>query len=286
MSDGHLPAGPRPAPDIRMSVIKRNNVTVIGDGDRIMMFAHGFGCDQQMWRLVTPAFAGDYKLVLFDHVGAGRSELAAYDPLKYSTLDGYAADVIEICDELGLTDVVFVGHSVSSMIGVVAALRRPELFSDLIMLGPSPRYVDDEGYTGGFTREGIEELLTFLESNHLGWAAAMAPAIMGHPEEPELAGELENSFCATDPEIAAQFARVTFLSDNRKDLPLVKVPSLVLQCSEDIVAPTEVGIYCRDRLPNSKLVILRTTGHCPHLSGPEETIAAMKHYLDARWAST
>lgn len=286
MSDGHLPAGPRPAPDIRMSVIKRNNVTVIGDGDRAMMFAHGFGCDQQMWRLVTPAFAGDYKLVLFDHVGAGRSELAAYDPLKYSTLDGYAADVIEICDELGVTDVVFVGHSVSSMIGAVAAIRRPELFSDLIMLGPSPRYVDDEGYTGGFTREGIEELLTFLESNHLGWAAAMAPAIMGHPDEPELAGELENSFCATDPEIAAQFARVTFLSDNRKDLPQVKVPSLVVQCSEDIVAPTEVGIYCRDHLPNSKLVILRTTGHCPHLSGPEETIAAMKHYLDARSTST
>jgi sigma-B regulation protein RsbQ len=245
-----------------------------------MMFAHGFGCDQNMWRLVVPKFEEDHKVVLFDHVGAGRSDLKQYDSSKYSSLDGYATDVVEICEELGLTDLIFVGHSVSSMIGLLAASRRPDLFSHLIMVGPSPRYVNDGDYVGGFSREQVDELLSFLESNHLGWSATMAPVIMGNPDRPELSEELTNSFCSTDPAIAREFARVTFLSDNRADLSNVATPTLVLQCSDDVIAPLEVGYYCRDNIPGSHLTILRTSGHCPHLSAPEETTAAIRLYLE------
>jgi sigma-B regulation protein RsbQ len=262
-----------------VSTLIRNNVNVIGTGTQPMMFAHGFGCDQNMWRLITPAFEDDFKLILFDHVGAGGSDLKAYDPAKYASLQGYASDVLEICHEFELDDVIFVGHSVSAMIGVLAAKMRPDLFSHLILVGPSPRYIDDANYVGGFTRDGVEELLQFLENNHLGWSAAMAPAIMGNPDRPELSAELENSFCSTDPEIARQFARVTFLSDNRADLKEVTTPTLVLQCSEDVIAPYSVGDFCRDNLANSRLIVLRATGHCPHLSSPEETVAAIKLYL-------
>lgn len=244
-----------------------------------MVFAHGFGCDQQMFRLMTPAFEDKYKLVLFDHVGAGRSDLSAYYAPKYASLQGYADDVVEILEELDLKDVVFVGHSVSSMIGMLASLKAPERFAHLIMLGPSPRYINDGDYQGGFTREGIEELLDFLEKNHLGWSAAMAPAIMGYPDKPELASELENSFCATDPEIASQFARVTFLSDNREDLPKVSVPSLILQSAEDVIASPVVGQYCSEHIPDSKLVVLEAYGHCAHISEPDKTIAAIRSYL-------
>lgn len=245
-----------------------------------MLFAHGFGCDQNMWRLVVPEFEDDHKIVLFDHVGAGKSDLSQYDSAKYSSLEGYASDVIEICDELGLSDVVFVGHSVSSMIGLLAADRRPETFSHLIMVGPSPRYINDGDYVGGFSREQVDELLGFLESNHLGWSAAMAPVIMGNPDRPELGEELTNSFCSADPAIAREFARVTFLSDNRADLPRARTPTLVLQCSEDVIAPLDVGYYCRDNIPGSHLTILEASGHCPHLSAPEETVAAIRLYLD------
>ena len=244
-----------------------------------MIFAHGLGCDQHMWRLITPAFADEYRIVLFDHVGAGKSDLDAYDPAKYSTLAGYATDLLEICEELDLRDGIFIGHSVSAMIGVLAAVREPQRFSRLVHIGPSPRYLNDEGYTGGFTRAQIEEMLDFLDSNYLGWAAALAPAIMGNADHPELAGELENSFCRTDPEIAKRFARVTFLSDNRGDLPRVKIPSLVLQCNDDIIAPLAVGEYLREHLPQCQLVVMKATGHCPHLSAPDETIAAIKAYL-------
>ena len=263
-----------------MTALARNNVRVSGNpSGPPMLFAHGFGCDQNMWRYVAPAFADDYRIVLFDHVGAGQSDHGAYSPEKYSTLAGYADDVLEICDELDLVDVVFVGHSVSSMIGVLAAAQDPERFASLVLVGPSPRYVNDEGYVGGFTGEDIEELLDSLDSNYLGWSQAMAPVIMGMPERPELGEELTNSFCRTDPEIARHFARVTFLSDNRADLSSVTVPTLVLQCSHDVIAPRSVGEYVSQAIPDSRLVVLAATGHCPNLSAPEETVRAIKAFL-------
>ncbi|GGC56488.1 hydrolase [Siccirubricoccus deserti] len=262
-----------------MSVLQRHNVHVSGSGSQAMVFAHGFGCDQNMWRFIVPAFADHYRIVLFDHVGAGGSDLSAYDPEKYATLDGYTADVIELCRELGIRDGVFVGHSVSAMIGVLVARRAPELFAELVLIGPSPRYIDDEDYVGGFSEGQIHELLEFLDSNHMGWSQAMAPVIMGNPERPELGEELTNSFCRTDPEIAKRFARATFLSDNRTDLAKVGTRSLILQCSEDVIAPPCVGEYVHRAIPGSEFVLLNATGHCPNLSAPEETIAAMKAFL-------
>ena len=262
-----------------MSVLQRNHVKVSGRGTQPMLFAHGFGCDQNMWRYVAPAFENDYRLVLFDHVGSGKSDLRAYSRDKYSRLDGYAADVLEICRELALEQVVFVGHSVSAMIGVLAAIREPERFASLVLIGPSPCYVNSGDYVGGFSREDLEALLDFMDSNYLGWSSALAPKIMGNDERPELAEELTNSFCRTDPEIAKHFARVTFLSDNRADLPKANVPSLVLQCSQDVVAPNAVGEYVQRHLPKSRLVVMRATGHCPNLSHPQETIEAMRAFL-------
>ncbi len=264
-----------------MDILRRNNVKTLGSGDRAMIFAHGFGCDQNMWRFVWPAFADDYRIVLFDHVGCGGSELSAYDLKKYGSLEGYADDVIAICRELGITHGVFVGHSVSAMIGAIASLKAPDIFDDLVMIGPSPRYINDEEYTGGFSEQQIHELLDFLDANHMGWSQAMAPVIMGNPDRPELGEELTNSFCMTDPEIAKKFARVTFLSDNRSDLPAIKARSLVLQCSEDVIAPRSVGEYVAKQLPNSQFTILNATGHCPNLSAPEETISAMKAFLES-----
>ena len=266
-----------------MSVVARNNVTSMGaEHGRPMLFAHGFGCDQNMWRHVAPAFADEYRVVLFDHVGAGGSDLAAYDPERYGSLHGYADDVLEICRELNLWDVVFVGHSVSAMVGVLAAIEEPDRFAKLILVGPSPRYIDDEDYVGGFAREDIEELLESLDDNYLGWSSTMAPVIMGNADRPELGAELTNSFCRTDPEIARHFARVTFLSDNRADLGKVTVPSLILQCSQDVIAPPEVGEYLHRHIPGSELVVMRATGHCPNLSAPAETIAAIRSFLQRR----
>lgn len=265
-----------------MNATRRNNVRVSGHGTKAMLFAHGFGCDQNMWRFMVPAFEDAYRVVLFDHVGAGRSDARAYDREKYGTLDAYAADVLEICEELGLEDVIFVGHSVSAMVGVLAARRQPARFEALILVGPSPRYINDDGYTGGFSREDIEELLNSLDSNYLGWSAAIAPAIMGNADRPELGTELANSFCRTDPEIAGHFARVTFLSDNREDLSVVNVPTLILQCSDDIIAPPSVGEFIHARITDSHLVKLSATGHCPNLSAPEETTAAIKAFLADR----
>ena len=265
-----------------MGVVERNNIVSSGvKHGQPMLFAHGFGCDQNMWHHVAPAFEGRYRVVLFDHVGAGKSDLSAYDREKYSSLRGYADDVLEICRELELHDVVFVGHSVSAMIGVLAALEEPRRFARLVLVGPSPRYLDDSDYVGGFSREDIDELLESLESNYLGWSAAMAPVIMGNPDRPELGQELLNSFCRTDPAIARQFARVTFLSDNREDLARMDVPSLVLQCREDAIAPVEVGEFVRRELPRAELALLDATGHCPNLSAPEQTIAAMEAFLAA-----
>jgi sigma-B regulation protein RsbQ len=244
-----------------------------------MLFAHGFGCDQNMWRLITPAFAPDYRVVLFDYVGSGRSDLSAYDPARYRTLDGYAQDVLDICEALDLRDVLFVGHSVSSMIGVLAANRAPERFSRLIMVGPSPRYINDVGYIGGFERADIEGLLDLMERNYLGWASYLAPVVMKNEARPELTQELRESFCSTDPKIARRFAEATFFSDNRADLAKVRVPSLIMQCSEDAIAPAEVGSYLYRTLPNSTLQLMKATGHCPHISHPEETIVAIRNYL-------
>jgi sigma-B regulation protein RsbQ len=232
-----------------------------------------------MWRHVAPAFADEYRIVLFDHVGAGGSDLSAYEPGRYASLDGYADDVLEICAELGFERVVFVGHSVSAMIGVLAARREPERFERLVLIGPSPRYVDEGDYVGGFSAEDIDGLLESLESNFLGWSGQMAPAIVGNPDRPELGEELTNSFCRTDPEIAKQFARVTFLSDNRADLPAVQTRALILQCSDDAIAPRAVGEYVHAQMPHSELVLLAATGHCPNLSAPDETIAAMRAFL-------
>ena len=261
------------------SVLRRNNVNVTGSGKRAIMFAHGFGCDQAMWAPVAKNFERDFRVVLFDYVGHGQSDLSAYSVERYSSLSGYADDVVEIGHTLGLENAVFVGHSVSAMIGALATLKAPDMLSDLVMVGPSPRYINDEGYHGGFSREQIDELLEFLADNHLGWSAAMAPAIMGNPDRPELSGRLENSFCNTDPEIARDFARVTFLSDNRADLERIAARTLVLQCSNDIIAPVEVGEFMHASLPNSDYRLLQATGHCPNLSAPEEVTTAIREFV-------
>ena len=262
------------------NIVERNAVRISGVPEgRPMVFVHGFGCDQAMWRFVAPDFEVDHRVVLLDLVGSGKSDLSAYDPEKYNSLQGYADDIVEICRELELRDVVLVGHSVSAMIGVLACQQAPELFGALVMVGPNPRYVDDGDYIGGFSRTDIAGLLDALDANHLGWSRQMAPVIMGNPDRPELAAELTNSFCRTDPGIAAQFARVTFLSDNRADLPTVAVPTLVLQCSEDAIAREVVGRFVHEQLPNSVFTQLKATGHVPHLSAPEETTAAIRAFL-------
>ncbi len=268
----------------------RNNVSVAGRvGGQPMLFAHGFGCDQHMWRFVAPLFEADFRVVLFDHVGAGGSDAAAFDPQRHATLTGYAEDMVALCRELDLSDVIFVGHSVSSMIGVLAARMAPGLFSKLVLVSPSPRYIDDRehesshpgkgDYVGGFSEADITELLDSLESNYLGWSAAMAPAIIANADRPELGQELTESFCRADPVIARSFARATFLSDNRDDLAEVDVPTLVLQCTNDIIAPVSVGEYVTREMPNARMVLLAATGHCPNLSAPQETAEAIAAFV-------
>jgi sigma-B regulation protein RsbQ len=258
----------------------RNNVTVTGRHDgQPMLFAHGFGCDQSMWRHVAPHFEATHKVVLFDHVGAGGSDASEYSSARYGSLQAYAGDVLALCDELGLRDVVFVGHSVSAMIGVLAANRDPDRFSSIVLVGPSPRYIDADGYVGGFAREDIEGLLETMDADYLGWSSQMAPMIMGNPDRPGLGEELTASFCRTDPAIARDFARVTFMSDNRADLDALQVRSLVLQCSDDVIAPQVVGEYVAGRLPGSRFVLLDATGHCPNISAPEATVEAIRAFV-------
>jgi sigma-B regulation protein RsbQ len=261
------------------SVLKRNNVKVLGNGTQPMLFAHGFGCDQNMWRFITKEFEDDYRIILFDYVGSGQSDLAAYDAGRYSTLKGYASDLLDIVRELDLRDIVFVGHSVSSMIGVLAANEEPDRFERLILIGPSPRYINEGTYVGGFERKDIEGLFEMMDRNFIGWANFLAPAIMKNADQPELGEELTASFCSTDPVIARRFAEATFLADNREDLAGVTVPSLILQCSDDMVAPEAVGEYLKGQLANSTLKVMKATGHCPHMSHPEETVALIKDYL-------
>ncbi|WP_309115266.1 alpha/beta hydrolase [Saccharothrix sp.] len=286
---GELPSGALRRPDaigVRMGVVdirRRNNVVVTGNPEGpVVVLAHGFGCDQNLWRLVVPKLAGDHRVVLFDHVGSGGSDLSAWSPERYSTLRGYAEDVVELCRELDLRDVVFVGHSVAAMMGVLAAADAPELFAKLVLLVPSPRYLDDGDYRGGFTAADIDELLESLDSNYLGWSAALAPVIMGNPDRPELAEELRESFCRTDPDIARAFARATFLADNRADLARVTVPTLVVECAHDAIAPRGVGAFVQAQIPGSTLVTLDAVGHCPQLSAPDRTAAAIAAFTGAR----
>src|SRR5215218_7959151 len=263
-----------------MDVLARSNVVVSGRPDGpVLLFAHGFGCDQHMWRGVAPAFEADHRVVLYDLIGAGRSDASAYDPERYGTLRGYAGDILEICAALDLRDVVFVGHSVSAMIGVLAAAEQPDRFAKLVLVAPSPSFIDDGDYVGGFSRADVEGLLESLDSNYLGWSAAMAPVIMGNPDRPELGSELTNSFCRTDPKIAQHFAQVTFLADNRSDLADVAVPALILQTSDDVIAPDAVGEYVHREISGSTLVLLDATGHCPNLSAPDQTVAAIRAFV-------
>jgi sigma-B regulation protein RsbQ len=262
------------------TIVRRNNVHVSGNpAGRAIVFAHGFGCSQEMWRFVAPQFENDYKVVVFDHVGAGGSDISAYDRGKYDSLHGYADDVLDILDELDLRDAVYVGHSVSSMIGVLASIHDPSRFGALVLVGPSPRYTSTDEYVGGFSQEDIDGLLDTLDANYLGWSEALAPVIAGNPEHPEVGEELTASFCSVDPAIATQFARVTFLSDNRRDLERVTTPTLILQCSDDVIAPLPVGSYVHDHISGSQLVVMTSKGHMPHLSDPDQLAREIRRYL-------
>lgn len=262
------------------SVLTRNNVNVSGEGKNVLVFAHGFGCDQNAWNHIKHFFTENYKLVLLDFVGAGKSDIASYDSRKYASLDGYAKDIIEVCDELELKDATFIGHSVGCMIGALASIKRPEIFKKLVFIGPSPCYVSAEDYAGGFDKETIDSLLEVMEEDYISWARSLAPSIMNTQNGSELTGELSDSFCSIDPVIAKQFARVTFLSDNRTDLPLIPVQSLTVQCSDDMIAPLSVGQYIHANTPANTLTILQAKGHCPHMSHPGKTFDAINAFLE------
>ena len=262
-----------------MTLERRHHVQVSGSGPATIFFAHGFGCDQSMWRLVEPAYAKRFRTVKFDLMGAGHSDVAAYDPEKYATLQGYADDVVELIEAFGRGPVVFVGHSVSAMIGMLADLKAPGLIAAHAMVGPSPCYINEGDYCGGFERQDIDSLLNTMEHNYLAWASAMAPAIMGAPDKPELSAELTANFCRADPQIAKLFVRVIFLSDHRAELPRLKTPTLILQCSEDLIVPVAVGEYMSRVIPGSVLKIIQNVGHCPHVSAPGATTDAIDGFL-------
>ncbi len=262
-------------------LVRRNNINIIGDGPETLVFIHGYGCDQNMWRFVTPAFQQNFKIVLLDLVGCGKSDERAFNPEKYSCLNGYVADIIEICDAFKFENITLVGHSVSAIIAGLASIQRPDLFNKLIMVCPSPRYVNEEesGYIGGFNQHDIVDMLCTLQNNYLGWSSAIAPVIIGDSNYTEFSKELANSFCRNNPEIAKHFAEVTFTGDNRSDLKNILVPTLILQTKHDVIAPVEVGIYVHEQIKGSILKILDTSGHCPHLTIPEATIDAMAGFL-------
>ncbi|GAB4028892.1 alpha/beta fold hydrolase [Spirosoma koreense] len=259
----------------------RYNITITGKGTQPILFAHGFGCDQTMWRYVAPAFETHYQVIRFDYIGHGKASLDAYNRERYASLQGYAQDILDICQDLDLNEVIFVGHSVSSMIGLLASIQEPNRFERLIMVSPSPHYINEKGYTGGFERVDIEELLDTMDSNFFGWATVMGPAIMANAARPELGQELTQSFCATDQAVAQQFARVTFLGDNREDLAKIGRPALIIQSVADDIAPVAVGEYMAHQMPQSTLRVIQVQGHSPHLSDPAETIVAIQHYLQA-----
>ena len=280
---GFRPFSPRLKPIMNPDLQRRHHVNITGQGSRTLLFAHGFGCDQQMWRFIAPAFEADHRVVLFDHIGCGKSDLLAYDELRHRRLEGYAQDVVALIEGLDLRDIVFVGHSVSAMIGLLASIQCPERFARLVLVGPSPCYLNDpaDGYVGGFERADIEGLIDMMESNMLGWANFLAPVVMGSQSPTELTNELQASFCAADPFINRRFATATFLGDNRVDLPRVTVPALILQCADDAIAPRSVGDYLHARLAGSRLQVLDVVGHCPHMTHPELTTAAIRGALSA-----
>ncbi len=263
------------------SVLERNNVKTFGNGGQTIMFAHGFGCDQNMWRFITPAFERDFKIVVFDYVGCGKSDKKAYNPERYNSLHGYAQDIIDVGEALKLKDAVFIGHSVSAMTGLLATIQRPGMFGSAVLIGPSPRYINETGYVGGFSEEDLIGLLDVMDNNYIGWANFLAPVVMKNPEIPELTKELEESFCSTDPIMTRKFAEVTFFSDNRADLPKLDIPTLILQCSDDAIAPDTVGEYTAANIKGSTFRKMKATGHCPHMSHPEETIELISDFLSA-----
>jgi sigma-B regulation protein RsbQ len=262
-------------------LLQRNKVRIVGSGEQVLLFSHGFGCSQQIWRYLTTSLATRYKLVLFDHIGSGESDLQAYEPTKYSSLEGYATDIVDICRTLDLHDVVLVGHSVGATIAMLAAIQEPSYFSKVIMLAPSPYYLNEPDYHGGFERDDIHQLLGLMDADYSGWSNMFSTILMGPKNEASLGGELAGFFCNTDPQIAKQFAATAFLADNRAEVPLLNIPTLILQCSQDAVAPEEVGEFLHEQLPQSTLVKLQATGHCPHLSAPLETLTAMDAFLSA-----
>ena len=266
---------------MKQDILLRNHVTIRGQGERTMIFAPGFGCDQTVWNNVCELFENDYTLVLFDYVGMGKTDITAFDPNKYDKLFGYVQDLLDVCDALELNDAIFVGHSVSGMIGLLGSLRKPEYFSELIMIGPSPCYLNDPPeYYGGFEEEDLTGLIEMMEKNYIGWANMFAATVSNNPARPDVAEDLENRFCSTDPVIARTFAEACFFADNRMDVPKVTVPSLIMQCDEDIIAPAAVGEYLDQHLPHSTLVYMDATGHCPHMSHPDETAQCIREYLN------
>ncbi|QQZ08418.1 alpha/beta fold hydrolase [Heyndrickxia vini] len=265
---------------MNQDILNRNNVTIKGNGERAMIFAPGFGCDQTVWKTVSESFECDYQVILFDYVGMGQSDIEAFDPNKYSKLSGYVQDVLDVCSALSLKDAIFVGHSVAGMIGLLASLQHPEYFSRLIMIGPSPCYLNEPPeYFGGFEKEDLTGLIDMMEKNYIGWATSFASTVTNNSSRPDVANELENRFCSTDPVIARIFAEACFFADNRQDLPKVTVPSLIMQCSDDVIAPIAVGEYLNQHIPNSTITYMNANGHCPHLSHPEETIQFIREYI-------
>ena len=265
------------------NILQRNNVQVSGRGTRPLVFAHGFGCDQRMWRFVAPQFEAKYRVVLFDYVGAGNSDWSAHDPHRYATLEGYKRDLLEVCDALELEDAIFVGHSVSSMVGALASIEAPSLFERLVMVAPSPCFINHApDYTGGFERADIEGLFDIMDKNFSSWANFLAPLVVGSPDREDIVRELHHSFCSTDTDIARRFAQATFYADNRVALACVTVPSLILQCTDDALVPLSVGHYLKQHLSNSTLRILKAAGHCPHLTQPAKTSRAIRSYLTSQ----
>ena len=264
-----------------MTVLQRNNVHVLEGTGQTLVYGHGFGCSQKMWDRITPAFLGETKQVLFDYVGSGHSDIAQFDPQRYASLQGYAQDLIEVCDALNLSgDVIYIGHSVSCSIGILAAIARPVLFSKLILVGPNPCFVNDaEGYVGGFERADLEGLLALMDQNYIGWANYLAPVIASQDASGAVARELSNSFCSTDPVVARVFAQTTFFSDNRADLAKVGQECLVLQHRHDTLAPVAVGEYVHAHLRNSMLKVLEVSGHCAHMSHPEMVIELIREFI-------
>lgn len=261
----------------KATVIQRNHVTVQGQGDQTLLLAHGFGCDQTIWQSVIAELAVNYRIITFDYVGCGASLLEHYDVQRYSDFDGYVTDLIEVCDALELQKICYVGHSVSGAIGMLAAIKRPDLFAQLILIGPSPRYLnDDSGYLGGFEQQDINDLLAMMQRDHVQWAGYIAPMAMKNEDRPELSIRLQQSFLAAKPEITRRFAQVTFLSDIRDKLNLVVVPTTILYCDTDAIVPVEVIHYLGQKLPNNQLVKLAATGHYPHMSHPHIVAKAIR----------